>query len=138
VEAVGEVQGREFNGADEHQGGGVCEDGGLGGGECVEGGVAAHETQVLAVDVGAEVEAFDQFDVNARGVEAGAGDGDEVGDLVGGEGGEVEGGLGGALGEGRGIEGVADHAGGGGGAAVIGGFGRAVEGVDFIDAGAGF
>ena len=85
--------------------------------------MAAHEAQVLAVHVGGEAQAFDEFDVQARGGKAGARDGDEVGDLPRRDGGLVECGLGGAVGEGWGFWGVADHAGGGGGAAVVGDFG---------------
>ncbi len=131
--AVGEVEGAEFDAADEDEGIGIGEDDGARGGEGIEGSVTTHEADVEALDIGREGEAMDEFDIEAGGGKAGAGDGDEVGDGVGGDLGFGEGAVGGGGGEGRGVEGVLDHAGGGGGAAVGVGGRMGIEGAELLD-----
>ena len=83
VPAVLMVEAAEFNGADEGNGGGVRGGVGVGDTQAVQEAVAAHEADVGAGDVSGETEVADKGGVDSGGVEAGAGDGDEVGDAGG-------------------------------------------------------
>jgi hypothetical protein len=129
------VQGAKLNTADEDAGGGIAGRDLHRGREGVEGTVAAHEAELDAVYIRAEPKGVDQVGVEAGGEEAGAGDGDEVGDGMRGDGGVIQSAAGGGEGESGGVLGVESHTLRGGGAEVIGACARPVEGADMSEVG---